>query len=617
MFSINCLEILENCDKSLRKNLIPGKFFFNDRYIEKEGKPVYNECSLMNKVPDFWGDKINIQAVVGKSGSGKSTLVDLMLAAINNFLYKYQKDSEFLQYVNGLAVHLYFSINKDLFALFCEDESVGIKKLVDKDFQDVRYADNELMLSELFGTMCINRSLFAFELSSYEQEYYDEMPFDTKKESWLENLLFWIKNNPLIAISPDRTLGMISSSENELYVLALLLYESKNNYDGISFLNGYEYEKTVCNLDLNFIETVFKDADIDINLDFEFRMDVVQKWLDLQMGQENSYLKICENALGLKKESETCLLYEILLFYLTEKMKKNVKECNAFLESVPSEDCEKFILKFIEKKDELYKTDVDVRRMINLLSYLRDVNDLESNLSFDFDKYQESIENDFESVLNSLPPLIFKHSLKLKKKSDDSVVDYSSLSSGEKSDVNAFADIISIALVMKENGKKNVNIMLDEIELSLHPELQRKFVYKLVSFLGSELLKDVSFCATLITHSPFILSDIPSSSVLFLEDGEPSEKKRMNSFAGNIGEMMYDSFFMEKTIGDFAEKKIKEIIRVKQGKNPYKKKDDGRTYCDLKELSYDEQENLKEECDIILKLIGDPVIRSLIEEVGV
>ena len=66
------------------------------------------------------------------------------------------------------------------------------------------------------------------------------------------------------------------------------------------------------------------------------------------------------------------------------------------------------------------------------------------------------------------------------------------------------------------------------------------------------------------------------------------------TFAQNIGEMMFGSFFMEKTIGDFAESKLKELIKWKQGKNPFMS---------------------KKEADAILNTIGDPVIRSLIEEI--
>ena len=74
MFSINCLEILGKCDEHLRKNLKVGKFFFNDRYTKVDDKLKYNDSSLINVIPDFWGERINIQAIVGRNGSGKSSL---------------------------------------------------------------------------------------------------------------------------------------------------------------------------------------------------------------------------------------------------------------------------------------------------------------------------------------------------------------------------------------------------------------------------------------------------------------------------------------------------------------------------------------------------------------
>ena len=118
---------------------------------------------------------------------------------------------------------------------------------------------------------------------------------------------------------------------------------------------------------------------------------------------------------------------------------------------------------------------------------------------------------------------------------------------------------------------------------------------------------------SIITHSPFILSDIPASNVLFLEDGTQnvSKNKKTLSFAQNIGEMMYDSFFMEKTIGDFAEAKLKRLVKIKQGRNP--------DSSDEKYSDDDKRKNLqdshKKEADAILNTIGDPVIRSLIEEI--
>ena len=87
MFSIDCIEVFGDCAPSLHKNIVPGKFYFNDRY--KVDHSEKNSNSLINKHPDFFGKNINIQAIVGKNGSGKSTLLDLVLMAINNFSYMF------------------------------------------------------------------------------------------------------------------------------------------------------------------------------------------------------------------------------------------------------------------------------------------------------------------------------------------------------------------------------------------------------------------------------------------------------------------------------------------------------------------------------------------------
>lgn len=158
------------------------------------------------------------------------------------------------------------------------------------------------------------------------------------------------------------------------------------------------------------------------------------------------------------------------------------------------------------------------------------------------------------------------------------------------------ANLISVPDDGNHPKYKNFNLVFDEVEICFHPEMQRQFLNKLISVLRNmKANKGNSINIFIITHSPFILSDIPATNVLFLKDGIPdNEAKKRITFAENIGEMIYDSFFMEKTIGDFVEYKLKELIRKRQGK---------KTTMSDKEAKF------------ILDNIGDPVIRSLIEEV--
>lgn len=41
MFSINYLEVFQDCDALLRKNLTIGKFWFNDKFVELSILPVF------------------------------------------------------------------------------------------------------------------------------------------------------------------------------------------------------------------------------------------------------------------------------------------------------------------------------------------------------------------------------------------------------------------------------------------------------------------------------------------------------------------------------------------------------------------------------------------------
>lgn len=113
----------------------------------------------------------------------------------------------------------------------------------------------------------------------------------------------------------------------------------------------------------------------------------------------------------------------------------------------------------------------------------------------------------------------------------------------------------------------NVNLVFDEVEISFHPEYQRQFVYRLLTMLNSLKYNFYSINVFIITHSPFILSDIPSNRVLYMNEGSMSERKNeedplsdKETFGQNIGSLLYNSFFLKYYVGDFAKKKINEIL---------------------------------------------------------
>lgn len=65
-----------------------------------------------------------------------------------------------------------------------------------------------------------------------------------------------------------------------------------------------------------------------------------------------------------------------------------------------------------------------------------------------------------------------------------------------------------------------------------------------------------------VTHSPFILSDIPLCNVLFLKNGKPAyTQMQENTFGANIHGMLKNGFFLPSLpMGEFAHEKINNLF---------------------------------------------------------
>lgn len=61
-----------------------------------------------------------------------------------------------------------------------------------------------------------------------------------------------------------------------------------------------------------------------------------------------------------------------------------------------------------------------------------------------------------------------------------------------------------------------VQIVLEEIEQYYHPEYQRILIATLIEYLNKlNIDKNFRIDILLVTHSPFVLSDIPMENILF------------------------------------------------------------------------------------------------------
>lgn len=184
-----------------------------------------------------------------------------------------------------------------------------------------------------------------------------------------------------------------------------------------------------------------------------------------------------------------------------------------------------------------------------------------------------------EDKLLMLPPRVFDTDIYLKsERTNQNNISIKKVSSGEYQKVAILSSVIyhlknlDSVESQKETATesvrafklkpiysfKNINLILDEIELYFHPEFQRLFIKELLERLSKMTFKNIkSINILFITHSPFILSDIPKRNVLFLEDGKPIKAMSENTFASNVHTLLQHGFFLNAVpIGEFAKEKI-------------------------------------------------------------
>ena len=203
-------------------------------------------------------------------------------------------------------------------------------------------------------------------------------------------------------------------------------------------------------------------------------------------------------------------------------------------------------------------------------------------------------------VIDYLPPPIFEGEIILRSK--DIKYPASQISSGERQMLNMVGAVVyhlrNLASSL-DKGKSfryhNIHIFLDEIELCFHPAYQKNLInYLLGQISAAHLPTDMKISITVLTHSPFVLSDIPQCNILYIKKGYPvNETITVNPFAANVNDILQQSFFMgDGFTGSYAQSKISRLIKYLNDEN-IEEKDEWQ----------------KEQIQQFIENIGEPLLR--------
>ncbi len=588
---------------------------FHDKYDEK-GK-LKDGCNLdiqpKEYIENFFGDNINVTAIVGKNGSGKSSVLKILKKYINNIHHRKESpiNAHGSNYIEWTKENEYYIDEKILIVFYSKKDE---KFYYQSSFE----LENNDLLEEALHLSNISYPLFDYSLTYDKEISKKDEVFPTK---------YHVENNKkaiVFDIEHSRNIENIIKNyfylKNEFYDKFKDFFVPKKILLGIDLTIAFESDIWVKNgKGLSFTEiSELSDEKSNEYIEKYFRKNPIGNITTEALSDKVSNIKFSK------------LLKEYLKKYPEQKNKK-VEQKENYIYTVFEIDIDD--LEY--DKDEDYKD-------IESIAY----SEFECKRNIDNEKFDDSTEFLKKSSLGN----ILKENFSIDLKDEINNKLYNDLSFGEQQLINILNQIYALGIkhyiykiydtdvhlypdetedtqiwdseYVKQNIK-NFIIFFDEIDIGFHPDWQKRTIQYIIDFLS--LIPDKNFHLIFTTHSPFLLSDIPKQNITFLDkyDNEKFKNKYPNlnngncinvtkeidikPFGANIHNLLAHGFFMEDGLmGEFALQKIQSIVTFY---NDVKNGEKNKKEYDKVKKEYDK---VKNEFHFIRDNIGEEYIKGVI-----
>ena len=179
---------------------------------------------------------------------------------------------------------------------------------------------------------------------------------------------------------------------------------------------------------------------------------------------------------------------------------------------------------------------------------------------------------------------------------DDISIPFEHLSDGQRTILGLFCDIARRAAILNphlggEASEKTKGVVLiDELDLHLHPKWQMKIVEDL-----RKVFPNIQFICT--THSPILLRSVEKEKILILENGEKSNDE-IFSKGRDINSILYDFMGVPKRTKEYEEK-VDNLFGYLEDENIEKSEE----LLEKLKKDYGEKDSVVQEAQILLDMI--------------
>lgn len=469
-------------------------------------------------------------------------------------------------------------------------------------------------IQHFFYTIVSNYSIYAYNTLDYQDENNNEdyerqirradknfidskVRIEPSDCNWLQGIFH--KNDgyktPLV-LTPFRDKGNININvENTLsrerFISMLLM--SYDGQGGFKRINGHldvEHFQINCkgNYDLRHINNHLDIEPLTGDKYDDIRYQILAIWSDGLLRDEESF----DDYISGKQFGEVALNY---IVYKTIKITTKYTDYSSVKDVLESFQIGKIDLNALI--DGLYDYISDLREdrshitrkirqaMAYLLTPSKDDVYTSDNLQLQVSSVSEHAKSALEAIGKTygydfyvkdiediIPPAFLDTKILLQEvNGNPEKIAFETLSSGEKQQIFSVCGLLYHLLninSVKDDAAHNrfnynyVSLLLEEIELYFHPDFQRRYITMMldgIAQLNLNNIKGINLC--FVTHSPFILSDIPRSNLLIMDEGEAKTSEYLRTFGANIYDMLKHSFFLEESpIGNYAQWVITQTI---------------------------------------------------------
>lgn len=526
-------------------------------------------------IENFYGKNIDCKTIVGNNGTGKTSLL----------------------------LHILHHGNGD--GLMCDNKSSYISIFLDDSTKERKLV---LFYHAVTSDGVNNRDLFIENPNCLKIERF--LTTSDFHFTYLNsNIREYFKNFPILYITEASNAIITNefsgqSIKTPLTQLARIIQFDSNNDDP---LNTYIVNRSMLQIEfLSKYKNCLSNFDLSLPTFAYFTINTLNKFENENQELYSSIIKY------FSKFGSSVFDYYLSISLLEHFNDERLN--NWFLNLISNEEKSKFyIFKFktplflfkVYFKENGFLT-YNCKDVLMLIDSLFDI--INSNLilscHYNSGKISLSENNAFEKIRNliKISNILFNYK---------QIISFSlPMSSGEQTLLNTFANIISSSIDCIDGkfiGSSNVAcddvlLLLDEAEVSLHPEWQRNFVCSLLKMIN-KVFPNTHFQIIFSTHSPIILSDFLQEDILYINNkNKILNDVRSKTFGANIYDLYNDSFLLTKFIGEFSYNKITFIIKnLKIFEDKCRNKEYKVSVEDYEELNNNQR---------LIDSIGDPLIRN-------